>query len=520
MTVNGSPPPSDMLAERAVLGAVLLKGAPAIATCVEIGLSGLQFFHPSHRMVWEAAVACETDGVRVDLVTVAGRMRSSGTLQKVDGEDRFLSGLLDDIPTTEHVVEYAKAVVEAAARRQLMQLGDKLRADAARGLASAAEVLAGHEKELGRIVLGKLRAPPLRVERACDLEPEPVDWLWRGYLPGGMLSLLVGNPGTGKTNAAMDIAARWTSGIAMPFEDGWGNDTVVRQPGRVLFLSNEDSNKHTMRPRAAAAGADLERMDFIAPGEQLRLPDRMANLEAMISAGNYSLVIFDPLETVLGRGYNGRPLDINKGTEVREALNPLRELAERTGVSFLILHHTNKKVVAAIHAASGSNSLGGIVRSFLMAGKDGEDRVLAAVKVNVGREGQSLAYTVEDGYDVRRDGRQVETSRVRWIGPVETTGDDMQSGLDVTGRRAGERRAGKQAQEILRKMECDGDGAVEIRKAQEATAGIVSARQLQRIADAFGLRGLHHDGFWRRAPAPASPDTRLPREREDVEEII
>jgi hypothetical protein len=50
--------------------------------------------------------------------------------------------------------------------------------------------------------------PELDIVTLSDVQPEPVHWLWRDRFPYGMLSLLVGIEGSGKTFLALDMAAR------------------------------------------------------------------------------------------------------------------------------------------------------------------------------------------------------------------------------------------------------------------------------------------------------------------------
>ena len=49
-----------------------------------------------------------------------------------------------------------------------------------------------------------------RVVRLGDVEPEPVHWLWNGYVARGKVNLLAGDPGLGKSWATLDLAARVT----------------------------------------------------------------------------------------------------------------------------------------------------------------------------------------------------------------------------------------------------------------------------------------------------------------------
>jgi len=52
----------------------------------------------------------------------------------------------------------------------------------------------------------------LTVIRASNLKPEPIRWLWPGWLAQGKLHVLAGSPGTGKTTLAIALAASLTSG--------------------------------------------------------------------------------------------------------------------------------------------------------------------------------------------------------------------------------------------------------------------------------------------------------------------
>jgi len=44
-----------------------------------------------------------------------------------------------------------------------------------------------------------------------DLKPEPVRWLWPGWLARGKIHLLAGRPGAGKTTLALSLAASISS---------------------------------------------------------------------------------------------------------------------------------------------------------------------------------------------------------------------------------------------------------------------------------------------------------------------
>ena len=61
---------------------------------------------------------------------------------------------------------------------------------------------------------GAIEGP--RVVRLGDVEPEPVHWLWNGYVARGKVNLVAGDPGLGKSWATLDVAARVTVGGETP----------------------------------------------------------------------------------------------------------------------------------------------------------------------------------------------------------------------------------------------------------------------------------------------------------------
>jgi len=60
------------------------------------------------------------------------------------------------------------------------------------------------------------RANKIRLRRACDIQMEPIKWLWPGWLAAGKLHILAGVPGTGKTTIGLALAAALTRGGKWP----------------------------------------------------------------------------------------------------------------------------------------------------------------------------------------------------------------------------------------------------------------------------------------------------------------
>src|SRR5439155_23498889 len=110
-----------------------------------------------------------------------------------------------------------------------------------------------------------------------DVQLRPLDWLWPGWVPLGKLTLLDGDPGQAKSLLLVDLAARVSSGQAMPDgSPGFESD--------VTFLAPEDGLGDTLLPRLQAAGANLNRIHVIVPKQELG--NKVGSLVPKLQLGN------------------------------------------------------------------------------------------------------------------------------------------------------------------------------------------------------------------------------------------
>ena len=249
--------------------------------------------------------------------------------------------------------------------------------------------------------------------RFSDVPIEQVQWLWKGRIPLGKLTILEGDPDEGKSLIMLDLAARLTTGRPMPFDD-----TPPLLAGAV-YLSGEDGIADTLRPRLVAAGGDSERVWGFRleelPEIGSRDHDGLAQIEAAVQAVDARLVVIDPLTAFLADR-----VETHKDHDVRRALRPLAALAERLVVAVVVIRHLNKSGSAnAKQRGGGSIGLTAAARSVLLAGPDPDDpsqKVLARVKNNLAAEGPALAYKLEPHED---------TARIEWVGETRHTANAL-----------------------------------------------------------------------------------------------
>ena len=87
-------------------------------------------------------------------------------------------------------------------------------------------------------------------------ETKPIEWLWPGRIPLGMVTFLEGACGSGKTFLVLDMAARVTCGAPWP-----GNDHAPERAGDVLLVGGDpDGWERVILPRLMSAGADLTKI--------------------------------------------------------------------------------------------------------------------------------------------------------------------------------------------------------------------------------------------------------------------
>jgi AAA domain len=303
------------------------------------------------------------------------------------------------------------------------------------------------------------------------VDPERVAWLWPGRIPFGMLTLLIGDPGVGKSLLTILIAAE-----------------VSRAGHGVLLLSAEDHAGATIRPRAETADADLDRLHVVGARREgledgLVLPGDAGALDGLVAEHDARLLVVDPLSAHLDGSVNSW-----RDQSVRRALAPLHRLAQERGCAVVVVAHLNKGAgTDPLYRTGGSMGIPAAVRSALLLARDPDDpdgdrghqRVLAHAKSNVSDLSDSLLCRVE---------ATEEAAMLRVVGPSETGARDLLAAPDG-GREAKRDRAAHMLRRLLR----DGPRPVlELRAAAE-DAGI-GWRTVEAAKSDLGIQPRKQEG--------------------------
>ena len=248
---------------------------------------------------------------------------------------------------------------------------------------------------------------------AADIKPEHVEWLVDQSLPLGMLAVIGGQPGLGKSQISINLAAGVTTGKGLP-----GNG-VFRDLGSVIILANEDDASRTIRPRLDAAGADITKVHIVegvaregADVDMFQLDLDIADLrERALQIGDVKLIIIDPPSA-----YLGTKVDSYKESDVRGVLMPLGRLAQETGAMILLIVHLNKRVDGgAQQRFSGSTAWTAAPRVGFMVAEDPltKQRFMLPVKNNIGDDRLGYQYHIEEKL-VGYGGQTFKSSYIVW----------------------------------------------------------------------------------------------------------
>ena len=142
----------------------------------------------------------------------------------------------------------------------------------------------------------------------------------------------------------MALVASITTG--KPFPDG-----SKCEPGSVIIFAAEDDDDTVLRPRAEAAGADIDRIrsvegeewEDLKSGKIKNAKFTLNDLESLeyelanSDLKNIRLVVIDPLGSFIPE--KG---DMNGEVPMRGLLDPIKNLARKFQVAILIICHTGK----------------------------------------------------------------------------------------------------------------------------------------------------------------------------------
>lgn len=215
-------PPQSLEAERAVLGAIMLR-IEALHEASEI-LTVDHFYAHKNGIIYDAMLALNKNGEPIDVLTVTEKLRDLGQLDSVGGP-LYISSLTEGVPSATHANYYAETVYKKAMLREIIEAGADLGEMGYSEPDDITEILDKAEKRVFEVTSrpGAQKFVPMsammgeawqRFEKMAESDHElrgvpsgfkDLDNLLAGFQKSDLI-ILAARPSVGKTTFAMDIA--------------------------------------------------------------------------------------------------------------------------------------------------------------------------------------------------------------------------------------------------------------------------------------------------------------------------
>ena len=277
-----------------------------------------------------------------------------------------------------------------------------------------------------------------------DDPDEETEWVVENWLAKGELQLMCGKTSVGKGVVSNWMAAAISNGT--PFPDG-----TPTKKSTVVIYTGEERRKNIVNPRLRNFNADERRIKFIANREKGEEKfefdpsneDHMYLLgEALTKIPDIGLIIIDPVMNVVPHGANE-----NSNLDVRNALKPLIDIAEKANICCLAIVHPRKDSSGQlIDHISGASAWTQRARGTFMMDwieQEGErTRVLTTLETgwNLPGGGPSISYELEKVKINTRFGKNRDAVNITWGEADSRFGEDILAGIDRRTTKEPEKR--------------------------------------------------------------------------------
>lgn len=215
-------PPQNVEAEKALLGAIILK--PDVMHDVSVTVFPESFYADKHRNIFDAITQVFSKGDPIDLVSIVTKLKDLGVLDRVGGA-AYVTELIETVPAAGNAMYYAEQVLNKSTLRNLIHAADDIAEIGFSDPESVDEALDQAEKKIFQATQApnsqKFRPIGTSLKEAWErfehLSANPemkrgvpsgftgLDNVLSGFQKSDLI-ILAARPSMGKTTLALDIA--------------------------------------------------------------------------------------------------------------------------------------------------------------------------------------------------------------------------------------------------------------------------------------------------------------------------
>ena len=362
---GGRVPPQDIVAEKSLLGAIMLSDSvlPEILTI----LRPQDFYDEKHQTIFAAMMNLYDQHRPVDLLTLTSELKSLKKLKEIGGAP-YLTELSNFVPASSHARAYADIIEKASTRRRLIKAGTQIANKAFEEDANVDDLVGAAEKELfevsDKIVRSDYVAMDALLADAFDRIEElhknkgalrglktgfrDLDKLTAGFQKGDLI-IVGARPAMGKTtfaqNLAYNIASINKKGVLFFSMEMAANEIIDRMISDVSGVDNWKMRTGNLSDEEfSKIGDALGEMDelpiFIDDTSSMNIMELRNKARRAVHEHDIGIILIDYLQLIQGSDrYKGQRVQ-----EVTEISRGLKILARELEIPVVALAQLSRNV--------------------------------------------------------------------------------------------------------------------------------------------------------------------------------
>jgi replicative DNA helicase len=357
-------PPQDLQAEKHLLASIFID-PPSIVKVLDI-IKPEDFYALPHRLIYSTFLSLFERDEPIDIVTVHNELEKRGELEKVGGAV-YLAELVSLLPTSAHILYYAKIVKEKSILREIINISQELIYRAYYSAEDSQELLSYAEKAFFELShYGKKEGfSPLK-----DIVKDTIKYLENIYQKGdlitgiptgfyeldrmtaglqkGDLIIIAARPGMGKTALALDIVRNATKqaniGAAVFSLEMSKQQLCARMLCAEAKVNFQKFRTGQLEPqewqKIAQAASTLSQLPiYIDETPGINILEVKAKAKKLLKETPLGLIVIDYLQLMKGLERKER-----REQEISEISSGLKALAKELNVPVVALSQLNRKV--------------------------------------------------------------------------------------------------------------------------------------------------------------------------------
>jgi len=354
--------PYSISAEKAVLGCMLINKESIHKTIHSLSINA--FYDESHKIIFKSICDMFESGKIVDSVTLIDHLKKNKDLKKV-GDSYYITGLIEDAPSSENVDYYAEIVKQKYTLRTIINTAIDMSTEAYNEEYDPIEILDHAEKKIFELSQEAERGEFISINPI--LEEVLKEWGTKTDtglfgIPSGFLDLddklsgfqksdliiLAGRPSMGKTALCLSIARN----VAVDYNKKVGIFSLEmskKQLGERLIASESRINSHKIktsklpktdwRKLSTAANALSQSKIFIDDSAGLNVMELRAKARQLKAEKKIDLLIVDYIQLL-----NSGTRSENRQQEMSYISRSLKALAKELDIPVICLSQLSRAV--------------------------------------------------------------------------------------------------------------------------------------------------------------------------------